>query len=70
MPLRKFKDLAGQAIWVNEDHVSAVGTIFSDGSATGESAEARPITFVLLISGETLHVDHSAEAVSLSLSPA
>jgi hypothetical protein len=70
MALKKFMEKSGNPVWINEDQVAAVGTIYSDGTERGEAEGAEPMTYVLLSSGVTLHLDHGAEAVANRIQPA
>lgn len=67
MALKKFMSHVGNPVWIDDEQVIAVGTIYNDGTETGEKPEAEPIAFVSLASGLTIHLDHSAEYVAAEL---
>jgi len=70
MALIKFMEKAGNYVWINEDAVDAVGLVYSDGTETGENPDAKPLTYVLLRSGATIHLERDAEQVANLLKPA
>jgi hypothetical protein len=67
MALKKFMSKAGNHVWIDDEQVAAVGTIFTDGTETGEHPDAEPIAYVLLANGESIQLDHSAEVVAQRL---
>ena len=69
MALIEFMEKAGNKVWISDDSVEAVGTIYSDGTETGVEPNAKPLTYVLLKSGNTLHLDQDAKHVIGRLQP-
>lgn len=69
MTLIEFTERSGNKVWINNDTVEAVGTVYSDGTETGENPEAQRLTYVLLTSGDTIHLDHTPEVVVGRLQP-
>lgn len=67
MALKQFTEKPGNPVWINEDHISAIGTIYSDGTETGEAPNAERMSYALLTNGVTLHLDHTAEEVARRL---
>lgn len=67
MALKQFTEKKGQPLWLNPGHISALGTIYSDGTETGEAPNADRLSYVLLKNGATFHLDHTVEEVAKRL---
>lgn len=69
MALIEFTEKSGNPVWINDTAVEAVGVIYSDGTVTGDLPDAKPLTYVILKSGATFHLDHKTETVVGRLQP-
>lgn len=70
MALIEFIEKAGNKVWINDESVEAVGSLYSDGTETGVNPAAKLLTYVLLKSGNTIHLDQGIESVIRRLHPA
>lgn len=69
MALVEFMEATGNKVWISDDSVEAVGTTYSDGTDTGEVPDAKRLTYVLLKSGNTIHLDQEVGHVIGRLQP-